>query len=681
MVVFLIISIIETALLGAIAFFYYKTRNRQQSVVENAESIVKGNLNVSDVSTDNLVGNDVILANGINSIKGNLLAFVESTKQNVVILSDAVEALNESIKNNQIGNELIANNSTEVNQKTMQQLELVGDNLKIIEANSEKMAEMVESIHTITEMLRETVSVSKNGMTYLEGYESDMEVVSRDLNSINDVLRHFNDEIHNIAEVGDFIVGISNQLKLLSFNASIEAARAGQAGRGFAVVADEMTNMSEQTREGMNKINSILSSVQKSSEEVTVSINKCAEKYNNSKETFESVNTSFRNINTKSLDIQNKITEMSGMIDILADNSEFTKKMADNLYEGAELINEKTSDMSAVSQEVAADAIQIGENTEALSGMLSSIQRLLKRFNTGTVPTDVNPSKRIKIAMFSMYDNEFWYGIKRGFNYASTELNSKNVDLEFIAIIPQPDKTQEQFLAEQIMRLLKDGVDGIIYPGFLSGIDGLLKRAKDEGVKLMTFNCDINNFMLRETCIASDAKEQGGVCATAAMKLSDKGDVVIFLGNPEVSGNIDRKNGFKEMLANSKSSLKVVEEVIIADDADDVYNKAMAYFGNNKPEIAYITNGFPTYVAKAIVDSGAKGRTKLIGHDLNPQLSEYIKSGVVGTIVSQDAFGQGHDPVVWMYNHIVTGEAYPSEFINCRVSIADASNIDDLIEA
>lgn len=681
MVVFLFIAIIEALFIGAILFYYSKTKNRQSSVVENAESIMKGNLNVSDVSTDSLFGNDVILANGLNSIKNNLLTFVESTKQNVVVLSDAVEALNESVKNNQIGNEVIANNSTEVDQKTMEQLELVSENLKIIEANSDKMKDMVDSIDNITAMLNETVQVSERGMTYLEGYEKDMDVVSTDLNSINDILGHFNDEIRNIAEVGDFIVGISNQLKLLSFNASIEAARAGQAGRGFAVVADEMTNMSEQTREGMSKINNILSSVQKSSENVTESINMCAERYNNSKETFESVNSSFRDINTKSIEVQNKINEMSDMVKVIADNSEYTKRMADNLYEGAQLINEKTGDMSAVSQEVAAEGIHIGENTQALSGMLTGIQKLLKRFNTGTVPTDKNPNKTIKIAMFSMYDNDFWYGVKRGFNYAMTELAGKNVELEFIAVVPQPDKTQEQFISENIMRLLKSGVDGIIYPGFLSGIEGLLKRAKDEGVKLMTFNCDVNNFMLRETCVASDSKAQGGVCAGAAMKIADKGEAVILLGNPDVSGNIDRAKGFREALVANKSSLKVVEEVVVADDENDVYNKAMQVFSKKKPEIVYLTNGFPNTVAKAIVDSGAKGTTKLIGHDLNPQLTSYIKNGVAGAIVSQDSFGQGHDPVVWMYNHLVTGEAYPSEFINCRVSVADASNIDDLIEA
>lgn len=54
-------------------------------------------------------------------------------------------------------------------------------------------------------------------------------------------------------------------------NASIEAARAGAAGKGFAVVAEEIKNLSENTAEEINKVNSltakVLESVQELSEE------------------------------------------------------------------------------------------------------------------------------------------------------------------------------------------------------------------------------------------------------------------------------------------------------------------------------------------------------------------------------------------------------------------------------
>lgn len=677
----LILVILESISIIIFIVTIRMVNHKRKNIVESANSIVKGNLNIDDISTVGLRGDAIVVAGGLNSIKSNLLTFVESTKQNVVVLTDAVEALTESMRNNQTGNEMIANNSIEVDDKTMRQLELVGENLKMIEENSSKMQEMVASIEVISGMLEENVNMSVDGVRFLEGYERDMDVVSSDLNAINDTLASFNDEIRQIYDVGDFIVGISNQLKLLSFNASIEAARAGQSGRGFSVVADEMTGMSEQTREGMGRINEILETVMKRSADVTASIKKCTDTYNLSKDTFDKVNVSFRTINSKSSEIQDKINDISGMVNVMAANSEQSKIMADDLYESAQMINEKTGDMAAVSQEVAAEAIHIGENTKALNGMLQGIQKLLKRFSTGTVPTSQRPSRTVKIAMLSMYDNDFWYGVKRGGNYAITEMMGLNAKIEFIPIMPQEDsREQDKFVADTLLRCISERYDGIIYPGFLSGIESILQRAKDAGIHLMTFNCDSDNKMLREACVRSDSVAQGEVCAKAAEKLLSKpGEAVVMIGNLKVSGNIDRSDGFKKTIAAGKT-LKLSEEIVCEDDGDDVYRKACELLSRKQPEIIFLTSGYPLSVAKAIVDSGATGKTKLVGFDLIPALFPYIRSGVIGSIISQDSFGQGHDPIVWMYNHIVTGEPYPSEYIDCRLSIADSSNIDDLIE-
>lgn len=58
----------------------------------------------------------------------------------------------------------------------------------------------------------------------------------------------------NIEGVLELIQAIAKQTKLLSLNASIEAARAGDAGRGFGVVAGEVKNMSEQTNDAVEAI-------------------------------------------------------------------------------------------------------------------------------------------------------------------------------------------------------------------------------------------------------------------------------------------------------------------------------------------------------------------------------------------------------------------------------------------
>ena len=83
----------------------------------------------------------------------------------------------------------------------------------------------------------------------------------------------FDTTVHNLQDISNFIQaihGITRQTKLLSINASIEAARAGKEGEGFAVVAEEVKKLSEHVAQLSTqmdtRVNEILGSVSKSYE-------------------------------------------------------------------------------------------------------------------------------------------------------------------------------------------------------------------------------------------------------------------------------------------------------------------------------------------------------------------------------------------------------------------------------
>lgn len=92
--------------------------------------------------------------------------------------------------------------------------------------------------------------------------ESSLHVMGQSMMSISESSK----EMTNIIQI---IRGISDQVNLLSLNAAIEAARAGDAGRGFAVVADEISKLAEETAQSLGEIGTL---VTKNDKEIAIGL-------------------------------------------------------------------------------------------------------------------------------------------------------------------------------------------------------------------------------------------------------------------------------------------------------------------------------------------------------------------------------------------------------------------------
>ncbi|MFN4245988.1 MAG: methyl-accepting chemotaxis protein, partial [Brevinematia bacterium] len=83
------------------------------------------------------------------------------------------------------------------------------------------------------------------------------EEVRRNVEEVRDV----NVFLGNVLEVVDVVKSIADRIEVLSMNAGIEAAHAGERGRGFAVVAEEMGSLAEDSRRKAEEIGKMVRDV------------------------------------------------------------------------------------------------------------------------------------------------------------------------------------------------------------------------------------------------------------------------------------------------------------------------------------------------------------------------------------------------------------------------------------
>ena len=159
-------------------------------------------------------------------IKESLLDIVDETKKVLATIQITAQEIDS-------GSEQMAKAAMDLAEGSTVQSQMVQE-------VAEMVNKMAVSLEDKAKEAEETVKMAEGAAAVMMDGNAKMQELKEAIGEIEKC----SNEIHNI--IGT-IEDIANQTNLLSLNASIEAARAGDAGRGFAVVAEQVKNLAEES--------------------------------------------------------------------------------------------------------------------------------------------------------------------------------------------------------------------------------------------------------------------------------------------------------------------------------------------------------------------------------------------------------------------------------------------------
>lgn len=214
---------------------------------------------------------------------GTISRAVRQMSQNLHEVVSKIDAANNQVRKNM---DKLEDSSNQVNMlctdnsATTQELaastEEVNSMTQMMNAHMVNMKEQVEEIGRET---TESNKFSEEVAGRAQNMQKSTQVAIRQTKEMYEQIRERKEtalsglaSVEKINELTNAIKEISDQTSLLSLNASIEAARAGDAGRGFAVVAQEISNLAQRSLETVSNINSIIAEVNLAVKNITDSM-------------------------------------------------------------------------------------------------------------------------------------------------------------------------------------------------------------------------------------------------------------------------------------------------------------------------------------------------------------------------------------------------------------------------
>lgn len=240
----------------------------------------------------------------------------------------------------------------------------INENLEEMSRETKDINESVNEIRNQTVAVQDSSKIMNNKIKSMQNSSQKMDdgisAISKRIETVNTTV----DKVSNIVSV---IEEISSETNLLSLNASIEAARAGDAGKGFAVVAQEIRVLSDNTNTELENIKQIISSLVEECRYCVQASGTIVEDNAKQKEEIKAVLDEFGSLDEQIQKTAEKADEIEELVTAMIELNDDITKSSNSL-----------TDVSAAN---AAATEEMNANIEELNAMMHGVSEMAGHMN------------------------------------------------------------------------------------------------------------------------------------------------------------------------------------------------------------------------------------------------------------------------------------------------------------
>lgn len=364
-VIFILVILFTILAVSYIIMMVQKMVKPIKRLRDDVMHIANGDLSGSDLKVIEMNEIGELTVN-FNKMKASIAEIVSKLSEVTWQIEKTVKAVNSSVSDNTNGIEHVAENIGIVSARMEQQNETASEAMNRI-VHMQKITSGIEKYAAaISNSAVQSYNSAISGSESINHYVEQLDVVNQIMNQVSQVAMELVKRTGEMNTIINSISEIASQTNLLSLNASIEAARAGDSGRGFAVVAEEIRKLADETGQSAHRIDSIIEEVQSQAKLVSNKMESSLQEltHNNEMagETQEHIATIQSDTGTVNNDIQ-------GILGDIGNLSEIVQEFVGQMEQITEATNENVVNTGVING-------SMNEQSESLDLVAKSIMEL-----------------------------------------------------------------------------------------------------------------------------------------------------------------------------------------------------------------------------------------------------------------------------------------------------------------
>lgn len=320
------------------------------------------------------------LAGAFNIMSNNLKDIIGTV---IDVTSDIADAavVAESTSQSNIKNSLeITKSAEDISQRMHEQSSEIEAIMKQMQEMKQISIEISEDIERIDSRTKGSRRKAEEGNSSIAAFVEQLRQVNQTVSQIAGAAETFESNTQEVNNILSGISDISQQTKLLSLNASIEAARAGAAGRGFSVVAEEINTLAEKTVGLVSTISAIVDGLQSSMKEMTDKMELGLAQLDKGNVMVAETQNKFEEILQDAASTNDEIRSVHQMMENLSQN---TVIASDSMVEVNSIIEENTKVTDQIVTTVenqAEDQKRLSDKVQTLDGLVNGLKSTTTKF-------------------------------------------------------------------------------------------------------------------------------------------------------------------------------------------------------------------------------------------------------------------------------------------------------------